>query len=142
MDQKYTVYSDMDGKMTLNGGTVLTALSATAINPDITVLISEKSSFRLKCKANHYAHFCTDITPHTTTTVTAYEVGARGILNSDTVKSLQYIYSFTTKKMMPKTFMKNCSTLAIMGSFYIFKARNEPNQSNPGYLLPPYWLDS
>jgi hypothetical protein len=151
MDQKHTVHSDMDGKMTPNGGTIPAALTVTALKPDITVLNAEKSSFEIMelsvpfedCitsrhtyKANHYAHFCTDITTHTTT-VTAFEVGARGFLTSDNMKRLKYIYNFTTKKMKQKTFLENCSALAIMGSFYIFTARKEPTWSNPGYLSPP-----
>ena len=105
--------------MTPNGGTIPAALTVTGLKPDKTVLNAEKSSFEIielsvpfedfissrhAYKANHYAHFCTDITTHTTT-VTAFEVVAkassrvassrvasgRGFLTSDNVKSLKYI---------------------------------------------------
>ena len=87
--------------MTPNGGTIQAALTVTGLKPDITVLNAEKSSFEIMelsvpfedsissrhaYKENHYAYFCTD-----TTTVTAFEVVARGFLTSDNVKSLKYI---------------------------------------------------
>ena len=83
-----------------------------------------------------WTHFSTDITSHKTT-ITAFEVTARGFLRDENIGRLKHIYNFTSKKMKQKTFINNFSALAITGSFYIFTGRKEPTWSDPGFLSPP-----
>ena len=109
---KYVVHSDVEGYTTPNGGTIPAALTVTGLKPDITVMDVEKKLFEIlelsvpfedcimarhRYKANHYAHFSTDIFSHKTT-ITAFEVGARGFLTDENIGRLKHIYNFTSKK--------------------------------------------
>ena len=87
------------------------AWTVTALKPDINVLNVENNileilklsvpyedaiASRHKVKADKYAHFCTAITTHNTT-VTAFEVRARGFFTNTNLKRLKCIYTFTKK---------------------------------------------
>ena len=122
------MHSDLSGHTTPNGGTIPANLAT--LKPDITALNVEKKLFEIldlmvpfednitsrhKYKSDYYAHFTSDISTHNTT-VTAFEVGAKGFLTEDNSRRLKdiYVYKHTTTKICQKTCIQNCSALAIL----------------------------
>ena len=144
----YTVYSDLHGHQTANGGTIPATMTVTELKPDI-VVVSEKDKsvyileltvpFEHNIKARHtyksnkYAHFTRDITTHKATVI-AFEVGARGYLTSENERSLRKICSLCEKGTKPKDFLESISKLSITGSYLIYTARKQPTWSSPGFM--------
>ena len=145
---QFTVYSDINGYQATNGGTIPVTMAVTQLKPDI-VIVNEKEKtvdiFELTVpfesnikarniyKSNKYAHFSRDITSHKTT-VTAFEVGARGYLTVENEKRLKKICSFCKKGTKPKEFLESISKLAITCSYLIYTARKQPSWTSPGYM--------
>ena len=55
----------------------------------LSVPFEDYIASRHKVKADNYVHFCTDIITHNTT-VSAFEVGARGFLTNKNLKRLNF----------------------------------------------------
>ena len=88
-------------------------------------------------KENKYAYFLRDITelkPH----VTAFEVGARGIITRENNDRLKALHKFCRKNIKLKQFIQNISALAVNASFYIFICRKDPVWSDPPLLSAPF----
>ena len=149
LDKKlYTVYSDLHGHQTANGGTIPATMTVTELKPDI-VVVSEKDKtvhileltvpfesnikVRHTYKSNKYAHFTKDITTYKASVID-FEVGARGYLTRDNEQSLRKICSFCEKGTKPKDFLESISKLSITGSYLIYTARKQPTWSSPGFM--------
>jgi hypothetical protein len=144
----YTVFSDIHGHQTTNGGTIPATMTVTQLKPDI-VVINEKDKTvhileltvpfehniktRHTYKANKYSHFTRDITNYKATVI-PFEVGARGYLTTENEQSLRKICSFSEKGTKTKDFLESISKLAIMGSYLIFTARKQPTWGSPGFM--------
>jgi hypothetical protein len=142
--EKYTMYSDIDGSQTENGGTIPSRLTVTPLKPDI-VILDEKSinifeltvpfetniNKRHTDKTNKYAHFLTDIKA-LSPSVEAFEIGSRGTITPDNKKRLHKIHSFIDKKITFKSFTHTISQLAITSSYYIYIHRKDPTWISPG----------
>ena len=144
----YTVYSDLHGMQTTNGGTIPVTMAVTELKPDIvivnntdktvnilelTVPFERNIKTRNTFKNNKYAHFTRDISTHKAT-VTAFEVGSRGYLTSENEQRLRKICTFCAKGTKPKDFLESISKLAITGSYLIYTARKQPTWSSPGFM--------
>ena len=95
---KFTVYSDINGHQTTNGGTVSVTMAVTELKPNIVIEIFEltvpfESNIKARniFKSNKYAHVSRDVTSQKTT-VTAFEVGARGYLTLENEKRLKKLF--------------------------------------------------
>ena len=149
---KFTVYSDIDGYTTDNGGTIPPELTVTTDKPDI-VILDRKSLTVAICeltvpfesnikarniyKNNKYAYMLTDITSYSSK-LTAFEIGARGFLTTENKENLRYIHTFCDKSIKLKTFTDNISAIAINSSYYIYTCRKEPTWSKPPFFGPPF----
>ena len=145
---KITVFSDINGYQTTNGGTVPVTIAVTELKPDIVIINDKEKTveiFELTVpfesnikarnifKSNKYAHFSRDITSHKTT-VTAFEVGARGYLTVENKKRLKKICSFCEKGTKSKEFLESISKIAITCSYLIYTARKQPTWTSPTYM--------
>ena len=145
---KFTVYSDINGYQTTNGGTVPVTMAVTELKPDIVIVNDKEKTveiFELTVpfesnikarniyKSNKYAHFSRDITSHKTT-VTAFEVGARGYLTVENGKRLKKLCSFCEKGTKSKEFLESISKIAITCSYLIYTARKQPTWTSPTYM--------
>ena len=145
---KYTVYSDINGFQTTNGGTIPVTMAVTELKPDLVIVNDQKKTVdifeltvpfehnittRHTFKSNKYAHFSKDITSHKTK-ITAFEVGSRGYLTPENEKRLRMICSFCVKGTKPKEFLESISKLAITCSYLIYTARKQPTWVSPGYM--------
>ena len=88
-------------------------------------------------KENKYAYLLTDITDYATT-VTAFEVGARGFVSRDNRERLKSLHKFCKKNIKLKTFIENISSLAVNSSYYLFLCRKDPVWTDPPPLASPF----
>ena len=147
----FTVFSDIPGYTTAGGGTIRADLCPTLEKPDL-VLIDEKKKtvdlFELtvpgelrisesnKLKADRYSHFKTDIVSYKTT-VTPFEISVKGHVTRENRDRLRRIHKFTDKSKTLKKFIQDISYIAILSTYYIYIARNEPAWSDPPFITPP-----
>ena len=149
---KYTVYSDLPGFRTANGGSIPATMCVTLQKPDVVIVDETKKEVHMfeltvnwesLCDKNNsykndkYAHFLTDITTHKPSR-TAFEIGVRGHISKENMLRLQQIHKFTKKSLKLKTFTNNLSALAVNSSFFIFTCRKQPVWSQIDFLSPPY----
>ena len=150
---KYECFIDIPGHQTSNNGTIPSDITITADRPDI-VIINRKDkivyifeltacfemniSTRHTFKENKYAYFLTDI-KNFTTTVIAFEIGARGYVTRENCDRLKLLRKFCKKGIKAKKFIENISAIAVNSSYLIFINRKEPNWSTEiPPLLPPF----
>ena len=149
---RYTVYSDLEGYSAGNGGTIPVRLTVTNMKPDLVIIDDIKKIVKIfeltapfesnirsrnNFKKEKYAFLIQDIKSHTVT-VTAFEVGVRGFLTAENLKSLKTINTFCKKNTKFKTFADNISAISINSSYYIYTCRKEPAWVSPGPLGPPF----
>ena len=99
----YTVFSDIHGHQTTNGGTIPATMTVTQLKPDIVVINEKEKTVHIleltvpfehniktrhTYKANKYSHFTRDITNYRATVI-PFEVGARGYLTTENEQSLR-----------------------------------------------------
>ena len=149
---KFSVYSDIPGFQTPNGGSVPADMAVTTLKPDVVILDHKDKTIHLfeltvnwesnseknnTYKSNKYAHFLTDITKYKPS-LTAFEVGVRGNLDKENLNRLKSLHLFMKKNIKLKTFTNNLSALAVNSSYFIFTCRKEPMWNQTGYLGPPF----
>ena len=149
---QYDVFSDIEGYMTENGGTIPSFLTITTDRPDIVILDKKSKTvhiFELTVpfesnivsrnisKNNKYAYLSTDIT-FFKPTITAFEIGVRGTVTEENRKRLKSIHTFCDKKISFKTFSTNISAIAINSSYLIYNCRKEPTWGNPCPFKAPF----
>ena len=148
----YTLYSDIEGFQTESGGSIPSFLTITLDRPDIVIIDRKKKKlhiFELTVpfernikqrhteKTNKYGYLVHDI-PQYDVSITAFEVGSRGYIDSDNRKRLADLHKFCTKELKLKTFLDNISALSINSSYYIFCCRKEPQWSAVPPLCAPF----
>ena len=150
---KFTVYTDLHGHQTSNGGSLPPSMTVTTLKPDIvvvdetnkkvviyelTVPFEKNIHTQHKYKSEKYAHFETDIKTYDTTVV-AFEVGARGGLTDENVKRLTSMHKeHLSKHIKKKHFLQNIKSLATLSSYYIYTARKHQDWEHTGYISPPF----
>ena len=143
---KYTVYCDIEGAESVNGGTIHPNLTVTPPRPNIVILNDNNvNMFELTSpfetniekqhtyKTNKYSHLLKDITSMNTT-LEAFEIGSRGIITSANKDRLRKLYRFIDNNITLKTFVSKISEIAISSSYYIFIQRKNPSWISPGPL--------
>ena len=104
--EKFSVYSDLPGHTTPNGGSVPIDICVTPLKPDITILDKKNKTFNifeLTCplepniktrnqqKTDKYAHFLTDIEV-LKPTLNCFEIGSRGYVSPDNHSRLKTLH--------------------------------------------------
>ena len=70
--------------------------------------------------------------------VTAFEVGARGVVTKDNSDRLKALHKFCQKKIKYKQFLQNILALAVNASYYLWICRKDPVWSDPPLLTTPF----
>ena len=147
-----SVYADIEGGK-VNGGTVPPNIMVTTSRPDLVIVNTNTSPTSVVLveltipftrnieaansrKRTRYEFLTADIQEAGySCTNLPLEVGSRGYITSRNKESFTYIcHLFKIKKF--HHIMKNCSKLALLGSYTIFNARSAPDWSGSGYLKP------
>ena len=149
---KFTVNADIEGHRASTGGSLEPELAITLEKPDIVIRDMTNNSVDIceltagheiniaknhKTKSDKYAWMLTDITTMKPN-LTAFEVGCRGLITPENRVRLKYIHTFCKKHIKQKTFLENCSALAVNSSYLIFNCRKEPTFPALGFLGPPF----
>ena len=146
------LYSDMDGFLAPGGGSVPPDILVTNLKPDI-VIVNEASAkvviFELTCpwdmnidrshtfKEERYAHLVADLSRRFKTYLFSIEISVRGQVtgnNRSHLKAFTYRVCTEPKKVFG-SMVQVCSKVALLSSFSIFSARNEPSWTDPSYLV-------
>ena len=113
---KFTLFSDISGHQTSNGGTIPPSMTVTPLKPDIVIIDKKEKKamiYELTCpfesnihkqhnyKSDKYAHFETDVKQYHTKVV-AFEVGSRGLLTPDNTQRLSDLHKHYISKHIKK----------------------------------------
>ena len=113
--KRFSVYSDIEGYQTSNGGSMPLSLTVISLKPDIVILdtVNKKANIleltvhfehniekQHKYKMNKYSHF-SDITSYSVS-IMAFEIGSRGLITPSNLKHIKFIHTLTTKKYKTK----------------------------------------
>ena len=146
------LFSDMDGFLAPGGGSIPPNILVTALRPDIFI-VDEASRiavvFELTCpwdtninrsheyKENKYAPLVADLSARFKTFHFSFEVSVRGQVTSENKKRLKaFTYRVCDEpKIVSKSIVTLCSKAALLTSFSVFKARNEPSWVSPSPLI-------
>ena len=146
------LFSDMAGFLAPGGGSIPPNILVTALRPDIFIVDEDSRIavvFELTCpwdsninrsheyKENKYAPLVADLSARFRTFHFSFEVSVRGQVTSKNKKCLKaFIYRVCDEpKMVSKSVVTLCSKAALLASFSVFKARNEPSWVNPSPLI-------
>ena len=148
----FELFSDLPGYMAPGGGSIPPNVLVTNLRPDIFI-INETSRevivFELTCpwdsniarshdfKENKYAPLVADLSRRYKTFNFSVEISVRGQVskhNKERLKALTY-RACSDPKSISKSVMQLCSKTALLSSFSIFSARNEPTWENPALLI-------
>ncbi len=131
--ESYKIYSDIEGRHALGGGTIPPDVLPTNEKPDIVIMkpgeitIIELSvpfesniKIRHEFKCNKYAMLISDL-KQTGRNVTFYaiEVGSRGFISNDNKDSLKHIFKSLSQKSH-KGLLHDISKMALVSSFVVF----------------------
>ena len=134
--EPYKIYSDIEGRHALGGGTIPPDVLPTNEKPDIVIItpnemmIIELSvpfesniKIRHEFKCTKYAMLVSDL-KQTGRNVRFYaiEVGSRGYISNDNKDSLKHIFKSLTQKSQ-KNLLHDISKMALVSSFVIFFAK-------------------
>ena len=151
---RFEFYADIEGYKTPDGRTIPASICLTLDRPDIVIIDRKTSTLHIweltSCfdrdenftnahtnKQNKYAYFLTDIT-ELKPRVTAFEVGARGVVTKENSDRLKALHKFCKKNIKLKLFIQNISALAVNASYYLFICRKDPVWSDPPLLSAPF----
>ena len=150
--QGMILFSDMPGYQAPHGGTIPPHIITTNLKPDI-VIIDEDSRrviiFELTCpwdtnidrshtfKEEKYAPLIADLSRSFTVFSYSVEISARGqVTKANRARLKCFTYrSCTDARVIFKSIVKTCSKAALLASFSVFSARNEPSWLNPSPLV-------
>ena len=147
-----TIYADIEGA-TVNGGTIPPEIMVTTSRPDIVIIDRNTSPTRVLLveltvpfsrnidaanarKRARYEFLESDITEagYKCSNI-PLEIGSRGYITSRNRETLLYLcHTFGIRKF--QQVIRNCSKLALLGSYAIYLARNAPDWSGSGLLKP------
>ena len=151
-NSKFDIFSDIPGYTTSSGGSIPPNILVTTQKPDIVFIVKKTqkiSIFELtvpfepriseshRLKTEKYSVLEADINnAGFQATITSFEIGSRGFIDTENKKTLKSIYEFTKKEITVKKFIDNISSLATSSSYYIFTCRKEPDFRDTPYLRP------
>ena len=146
------LFSDLPGFLVPNGGSIPPHILVTNQRPDL-FLVNESSReaiiFELTCpwdgnidrshafKEEKYASLVTDLSRHYKTYHFSVEVSVRGQITGDNKKRLKaFVYrACNDPKGIFKSVIPVFSKVALLSSFSLFSARNEPSWVDPPLLV-------
>ena len=146
------LYSDVPGFFAPGGGSIPPNILATTLRPDIFVVNEDLRIavvFELTCpwdanisrshdyKENKYAPLVADLSQNFRTYHFSFEVSVRGQVSCDNKKRLKaFVYRVCDEpKAVSKSIITLSSKAALLASFSIFTARNEPSWISPSPLI-------
>ena len=137
---KFRCYIDIEGYQTPSHGTLPPSVVVTTLKPDMVIIDQKNKTIHIfeltvpketriltsnKLKLEKYQHFSSDITSYKVMVI-PFEVGSHtGLVTRENRKSLTNIHKFCTKDVKLKNFIRNISSICVLGSFHIFTGRNE-----------------
>ncbi|XP_072182267.1 uncharacterized protein [Diadema setosum] len=148
---KVICHADLPGH-DINGGTVPSDLTPTSERPDI-VLVNQSSKsvvigeltvpFKSNIDSAHnrksekYASLVLDIENQGYSfELICFEVGSRGLLTKENKRQVTKLFKFVSDTRRIREHIRTISKIAILTSFAIYNARNEPSWTKPAYLQP------
>ena len=152
-NSKYTCYVDIEGHQTQGGGTIPPEITVTTLKPDIVIIDKKAKSLEIfeltvpgesrisiahNIKLRKYQHFESDI--HTyKVSVLPFEIGSNtGYISRENKASVARLHKFCKRDIKLKNFKNNISSIAILGSYYIFNNRNVETWLTPSdYIYSP-----
>ena len=148
----FILYSDMPGSTAPHGGTIPPHILVTSLRPDVFIFNESTRTaiiFELTCpwdknidrshsfKEEKYAPLSADLSNTFKVFTFSVEVSARGQVtaqNRARLKALAY-RCCRDAKIVTNSLVKNGSKAALLTSFSIFSARNEPSWIDPPPLI-------
>ena len=146
------LYSDLPGFLAPGGGSIPPHVLVTNLRPDIFI-VNEASQevilFELTCpwdtniarshafKEDKYAPLIADLSRSYKTYNFSIEISVRGQVSSGNKSRLKaFVYRVCEDpKPVFKSMVQACSKAALLTSFSVFTARNEPTWENPSLLI-------
>ena len=135
------IFSNILG-FTTTGGTLPVNVIVSKLKPDIVIQNKQENSIHLveltvpfetniskahERKQTKYLDLVSDISDNGfTCDLTCFEVGSRGLITQENVGHIVEIFSFVGKSKPSKKFMKELSKMALLSSYTIWNARQEP----------------
>ena len=146
------LFSDLPGFLAPGGGSVPPHVIVTNLRPDIVIVnesLREIVIFELTCpwdsninrshtfKEDKYAPLVADISRVYKTYLFSIEISVRGQVSGENKKRLKaFVYrSCVDPKPIFKSLVQICSKIALLSSYSIFTARNEPTWESPSLLI-------
>ena len=146
-----TLYADIP-EYRINGGTIPADILCTLERPDIVILdrnlkkiylLELTCSFENNIESAHiskrrkYQDLKKDLEAQKySVTLLPFEIGSRGYVTKRNRTELQNIFKLTQTKVKSGNLFKGASKIALLCSFAIFNAREEPAWQDPPYLSP------
>ena len=88
-----------------------------------------------RLKLEKYQHFVTNINTHKVT-VQPFEIGSNtGYISRDNKERLTRLHKFCKKEIKFKQFKNNISSIAVLGSYFIFNNRNIETWHTPSEFI-------
>ena len=150
---KFKCYIDIEGYQTPSHGTLPPSVVVTTLKPDLVIIDQKTKSIHIfeltvpketriltanKLKLEKYQHFSSDITSYKVMVI-PFEVGSHtGLVTRENRKSLTTIHKFCTKDVKLKHFVRNISSICVLGSFHIFTGRNEQEWMKGDPIQAPF----
>ena len=148
--EKLELFADIEGYK-INGGTIPADILCTLERPDL-VLIDRTSKkillLELTCsfesnletansrKTKKYQDLKTDLeTQGYTVTLLPFEVGSRGLVNKRNKTALENIFKANKISVKTGKLFKEMSKVALLCSFSIFHARDQPTWQDPPFYF-------
>ena len=143
-------YIDIPGHQTPEGGTLPHNITVSTLRPDNVLIDEVKKNILLleltvpgelrieesnRLKGEKYQHFTSDIKTHTVS-VLPFEIGSHtGYVTQRNNATLRTLHKYCKKDIKLKQFIKNISSIVVLGSYYIFNCRNVPDWEGSGFIL-------
>ena len=148
----FHLYSDLPGFMAPGGGSIPPDIIVTNLRPDIFIVnesTNEVIIFELTCpwdtniershtfKEEKYSPLVADLSRRFKTYQFSVEISVRGQVsshNKSRLKAFAYRVCSEPKKVYG-SIIQICSKIALLSSFSVFTARNEPSWTDPSFLM-------
>lgn len=149
VDQSYKLFADIEG-WNVNGSTIPQNVLQTNLKPDIVILNETTKHIILveltvpfemnidsatQRKKSKYDHFIQDFKGiGFKCDLLTLCIGSRGLVTKENRGIIDYLVKTTKSITKSKEIVQTCSKIALLSSYVIFHARNEPSWRNPNYI--------
>ena len=146
------LYSDLPGFLAPGGGSIPPNIIVTTQKPDLFIVnesAREIVIFELTCpwdgniershtfKEEKYSHLVADLSQNYVTYLFSIEVSVRGQVTKDNKKRLKaFTYRVCSEpRKVFSSIVQICSKVALLVSFLVSSAQNEPSWLDPSFIL-------